>query len=237
MKSNISKINIFSTSVLKIIACLTMLIDHIGAYIFEDIIWLRIIGRLAFPLFAFSIAVGWRFTRSKKKYIMRLIILAVASSFVTFFLNSDLNILFTFILALLTIEGIEYLRKLKLFNGELSFIKYVLIVLVVVITCTMSELLSCDYGFYGILITLGFYYLYKYKFLLSLCFLLINAIYVIYKINFERNDISSLLQFGSVFSLLFICLYNYKRGANLKYAFYTFYPLHLLILLIIKLSI
>ncbi len=56
-----------TSNALKIIACVTMLLDHVGAYLFPDIFVLRVIGRVAFPVFAFFIAEGCRYTRNKAK--------------------------------------------------------------------------------------------------------------------------------------------------------------------------
>ena len=99
-----------SRSVLKWIALITMLIDHIGAIIgyatFSSwqIPWLydvlRVIGRLSFPIFAFFIAEGWHYTKNRKKYFLLLLIFAIISQPIYYFaLNTSvfaLNILFTF---------------------------------------------------------------------------------------------------------------------------------------------
>ncbi|MEG1942513.1 MAG: TraX family protein, partial [Angelakisella sp.] len=64
---------------LKIIAIAAMLIDHIGYMFFPDMIIFRLIGRIAFPIFAFFVAEGIRFTHDRKKYLTRLLLLAVIS--------------------------------------------------------------------------------------------------------------------------------------------------------------
>ena len=63
-----NKIGIFSNSTLKIFACLFMLIDHIGFHLYPRIFELRLIGRLAFPIFAFLIAEGCKYTKNKLKH-------------------------------------------------------------------------------------------------------------------------------------------------------------------------
>ena len=62
---------------LKILACMTMLIDHIGAIFFPYIAWMRIVGRISFPLYAFLLAEGVHHTRNLKKYGLRLLLILV----------------------------------------------------------------------------------------------------------------------------------------------------------------
>ena len=66
-------------NVLKIIALLTMIIDHIGAVFFPDVLILRVIGRVAFPIFAFFVAEGYYYTKSKKRYVITMLICMVIS--------------------------------------------------------------------------------------------------------------------------------------------------------------
>jgi hypothetical protein len=63
---------------LKVIAIVLMVIDHTGALFFPQVLFLRIIGRLSFPLFAFLISEGFFHTKSVKKYLLRLGVCAVA---------------------------------------------------------------------------------------------------------------------------------------------------------------
>ena len=94
---------------LKMIAITTMLIDHIGVILFPNILWLRLIGRLAFPLFAFFITEGFRKTSNLKKYLQRLFILALISQlpyWTALGMDAGLNIFFTLTLGLLAL----YLR-------------------------------------------------------------------------------------------------------------------------------
>ena len=68
-----------SGSTLKVIAILAMTVDHIGAFLFPDILWLRYIGRLTFPIMGFFVYEGWRHTRNIRRYGLRLLLFAAVS--------------------------------------------------------------------------------------------------------------------------------------------------------------
>ena len=74
----VSRLNM-DTGLLKLIAMISMLIDHVGAVVLPDVGILRWIGRLAMPIFAYCLMVGLEHTRSVKKYLLRLLIVAVIS--------------------------------------------------------------------------------------------------------------------------------------------------------------
>lgn len=102
------------TSFLKILALLLMLTDHLGASLFSSIPELRIIGRMAFPLYAWCLVVGSVKTHSPLRYAMRLLMLALISQpLYMMALNhtwTDLNILFTLLIALIAIQGMRVRR-------------------------------------------------------------------------------------------------------------------------------
>ena len=62
---------------IKILAALSMLLDHMGLILFPEVAWLRIVGRLAFPLYALCIAEGFTHTRHRGKYFLRIFVLGV----------------------------------------------------------------------------------------------------------------------------------------------------------------
>lgn len=68
-----------NTDFLKLLAAIIMLIDHIGAVLFPEIIILRIIGRISFPLFAYCLVVGFQYTSNIKKYALRLLLFSIVS--------------------------------------------------------------------------------------------------------------------------------------------------------------
>ena len=94
---------------LKIIAMVAMLLDHIGAYLFPQVRWLRIIGRLAYPIFAFMIAEGCRHTKNRVRYLLQMGGLAAVCQLVDYVARGSLYqcILVTFTLSILTICAID----------------------------------------------------------------------------------------------------------------------------------
>lgn len=192
----------------------------------------NVIGRIAFPIFAFQITEGYIHTKNLKQYFLRLGIFALISQIpFMIFLNSiginkfTLNIFFTLILGLLCITIYD-----KSKNKSLG-------ILLVLLLMILSELLKCDYGYYGIALTFLFY-LFKNKksyMNISVTFLIIVKYFIDY-IN-KPHIYQIYLAIGTILSLLFINLYNNKKGKNIKYLLYIFYPLHLIILSILKIFI
>lgn len=102
------------TGLLKIIAIACMIIDHVGARIFTNITELRIIGRIAFPLYLWCMVVGACYTRDPLKYALRLLAAGiVAQPFYMLGLNhswNQLNVMFTLLLGYIGIAGIRINR-------------------------------------------------------------------------------------------------------------------------------
>ncbi len=146
------QISHFSGSTLKIIACIFMLIDHIGVRIFPTIIDFRIIGRLAFPIFAYFIAEGCKYTKNKIKRLITIIIFAVLCE-IPYLLYSGRhygNILFTFSLSVILIYTIQYAKKMLHKKQIISaFISVAVVSSFVYIT---TRFIGVDYGFYGVLV-------------------------------------------------------------------------------------
>ena len=88
-------------NVLKIIAVVTMLIDHVGAHLFPDVVILRWIGRLAFPIFAYFITEGMKYTRSREIYVLLLSLCAIVSQvpYGLIFGFRRFNTIFTFLIS------------------------------------------------------------------------------------------------------------------------------------------
>ncbi|MBS5794599.1 MAG: hypothetical protein KIC92_07600 [Clostridiales bacterium] len=230
---------------LKIIALITMFIDHIGSVIFPNHFWLRYIGRIAFPIYAFLISEGLKKTSNIKKYLINLLMLAVTSElFYDLCFNKNIslfyktNTVYTLFIASLSIY---------LYNKHSNIIlKYLSLLL----GLSISYILKTDYDILGVLLIFIFYFLHnKYEYLIyGIIWVnikyLSNISYILQYI-FNKNIylpniyvINSLgLYLFTIVPFLIIMFYNNKKGKNLKYTFYVLYPLHLFILYIIKLFI
>ena len=152
---------------LKIIAIISMFIDHLGYAWFKRTTGMNLIGRLAFPIFAFQISEGYIHTNNLKKYFLRLFIFALISQIPfllfrsTFTTEFSLNIFFTLFFGLFTIFLYD-----KLTNNSFSlmknikidaFFKHFFAILCLLIIGILAEVAKFDYGFYGILIIFTFY--------------------------------------------------------------------------------
>lgn len=244
-----------SALALRIIACVCMLLDHIGYCLagrYPSLEPLRWIGRIAFPLYVFLIVNGFRHTSNRPRYALRLLLFAVLSQvpFALMFHHGDifgkLNVFFSLLMALLVIWATDELRKHRR-TKYLAFVPAVL-----VFTLNYFGWLSSDYGAKGILLAMVFY-LFEGKFILNF-FGMLLSIYYAYPISLAFGLLNllrgrayqipaptawQLKQLFSLLSLVFIFLYNGERGAlpknpaarkAVQLGFYLFYPVHLLVL-------
>ena len=197
-----------------------MFLDHYH-YIIGGSKILNVVGRIAFPIFAFTLSEGYVHTRSLKKYLFRLFIFAVSIQMPSILFGYDysMNIFFTLFLGLLSI----YIFNLKKIN---IIFKIILIGFVLL----FSQKFKLDYGMYGILLIMNFNIFRDYKFKILMNFLVLNVFNMIFPKVFDLVD----TQFFSLISLVFIFMYNGKKGRSMKYFFYLFYPIHFFILEVIN---
>lgn len=219
--------------VLKGIAAALMLTDHVGAILLPEVLALRCVGRLAFPIFAFFIAEGYAHTRDFGRYFRRLAILAVVSE-IPFNLENGAvfdparqNVLWTFCLALLTLRGLEALGR------ERGFGRWAGCGLVLAAGFAAGELLRTDYGGWGV-VTVALLYLCrdgKYaKLWLLLAMAAVNGLGM-GSLTMPVFGGEMPIQIFAVAALPVIWLYNGQAGPKgLRRAFYVFYPAHLLVL-------
>lgn len=223
MNTGLSKFSGLSGNQLKIIALVTMTIDHIGVQLLPQYIILRIIGRLSFPVFAFMIAEGCRYTKNRRKYLGSMAGLAFACQLVYFVAMQSLYqcVLVTFSLAIWLIYALDNALKRK---SVLSWLAAAVSFTALIFICeVMPELLTntdfaVDYGIWGVLLPV-FVYMGSTK---STC-LIMAALGLV----FLSADLQG-IQWYSLAALVLLALYSGKRGKmKLKHLFYIYYPLHL----------
>lgn len=204
---------------LKCIAVCSMLVDHIGAILYPSQVWMRYVGRMAFPIFGFLIVEGYLHTRDLKKYMGRLFLFALVSEipydlarFNTPVYWNNQNIFFTLLLALLCISILQRLQEHPLWAG-------VLLVLIAILT---SAVIKPDYEIGGIVTILCFYVFRTRKVWQFASVAAVNLCYF------------GGIQSAAVCALIPVGLYNGKKGPSAKYFFYVFYPVHLLLLYLIR---
>ena len=229
---------------LKLLAIIFMLCDHIWATLITGNQWLTDIGRMAFPIFAFQIAEGFFHTKNFKKYLGRMFLFALISevpfnlmySGRTFFPFHQ-NVMFTFCLALLFIRFMEWGKKKNI------FVWFVTIAISCICDYMLGMISMVDYFGYGILTVFLFYIFHDFKFawLGQLIGMIIINGYMMagltYPINIFGFSFDFPQQAFAVFALIPIWLYNGKQGPHSKpiqYSYYAFYPVHMIIIHIIR---
>lgn len=226
----VDKLKCLSGATLKHIALITMLIDHTNKavlfqYLLMDnppaiVVWLSeafdILGRIAFPIFAFLLVEGFYHTRSKSKYLRNLLVFAVISEIpFNMYTSAELfaawhqNIFFTLAIGLCVIWGIDALKERKA-KWQLPAIG------IVILGCLAATLGEVDYSYQGVLVITLFYL-------------------------FRDNMLKSLIAFipllrtpWAILGFATTNLYNGERGKQFKWLNYWFYPAHLLILGLIR---
>ncbi len=218
-----------SNNALKIIAMVSMLIDHVGMEFFPQYKILRIIGRLAFPIFAYMIAEGCFYTRNRKKYLFLIAGLGIGCQVIyTIFCHSlHLNILLTFSLSVITIFAIDNFIEKKNKKSLLCMTGVMLSVICISLIFPIifkENGFDIDYGFLGVLLPVTVYYS------RGKTAKIILAASVLVGMSFLSGEV----QFFSLSAIPLLILYNNKRGKlNLKYVFYIFYPAHLALIYLI----
>jgi len=223
-------------SVLKIIAIVTMLIDHTGAtvirrlcnakagYFYDPEVhkmmtqlyyYSRRIGRLAFPIFCFLLVEGFYHTRSVRKYAERLALFALISEFPFDYalhpgqrFMAKQNVYWTLLIGLLVMWIVQ-----SLFDGRI-----ILQLAVMTSGLTLARLMQTDYSYRGVFLIEMLFIFHFMRNWQCAC----GAAYMEYE------------KMPTPLAFIPIWLYNGNRGRQLKYFFYLFYPVHLLILGIIN---
>ena len=204
------KLNSFQ---LKCIAIITMLIDHMGAILFPGQMVFRYIGRISFPIFCFLLTEGFYHTRNVEKYIARLGVFALISEIPydlafrnTYLEFSRQNVFFTLFIGVIMMYTIVRTNNIT--------IKAVYLL----ISMWAAQTVASDYGMKGILL-IAVYHFFRENLPAKA---ILGASW-----NFIWN--ASIQGYGALATVP-ILLYNGEKGRSMKYIFYVFYPVHLLIL-------
>lgn len=214
---------------LKIIALIAMTMDHIGVVIFPQCNWMRMIGRIAFPIFAYMIAEGCTYTKNRKKYLLTMLSLGVGCQIVYYVVLHSLyqGILMTFSISIGMIYILEYAEKKRTAGAVLG--AFLAIAATVLIGVELPHYLKSydfgiDYGIIGIYIPVVLFFAKSTKkkvLVLTLGLVLLAMQY-------------GGVQWWSLLAVPIICCYNQKRGRHsFKYLFYIYYPVHLVVIYLI----
>ena len=205
-----------NTFTLKMIAIISMLIDHIGYAFFPELKILRIIGRLAFPIFAYVLTEGFVYTRDVKKYMLRLGVFALISEIpfdlmrrAVLFETSTQNIFFTLFLGVVMMYLISKTNIVIIQYGIVAFL---------ILVC---RFLHTDYSSTGLLIIIIFY-IFRERKIEKL--LIVGLVFI---------AIAGGIQIFAILALPLIALHSGEQGPKMKLFFYLFYPAHLFILYLI----
>lgn len=226
-----------SSLVIKIIALITMFIDHVGYLLFPEQILFRLIGRIAMPLFAFQFAVGLKHTSDYKKKMIKTFIFAILVQIpYTLFAimagdTPNLNIIFTFLLASFVIFTINSIPIRDEETKKLNKSNLLSVIFISLLICIFPLVIfNTDYDIYGILLTVGFYYFMDKK---RIIILLYPFLAITYACLFPSTT-TFLGMFATIVDVPIIYAFNGKKGYKNGNFFYIAYFVHFLVLCLIK---
>lgn len=268
------------SDLLKLIAIITMLIDHTGLLLFPELRLMRTIGRIAFPIFAWLLVQGFIHTSDLKKYGLRFLIFALVAEIPYAFLNNDMhynpahyNVMYLLLLGLILLSVVEKAGRLfkdkKIFLGSLMSLLALVIVAFPDLVQYYDQDFALSYGTYGLAMMLIFYWTRKQPVLMVIAYVLLSysepyRTGVYYRALFISPEMSYMEAFRS-FKLIWDQISEFKDGFRTlegyffqarsmmglalilifnrihvpvripKYIGYTFYPVHITILILIRL--
>ena len=223
----LKKFQVFNGAQLKYIAFLSMLIDHTNNALIIPMLngerlllhvsnLFSVLGRIAFPVFIFFIVEGFFKTSSRKRYLITLLAFGMISEVPfdmftskTFFSPYWNNMMFTLALCLITIWMIDSLKE-KISN---KIVWHIVSIVVVAICSAVAMALSLDYDYHAIIVAYLFYIFYDRP--------VLGAV---------LGYLSIIKELYSFFGFGIVLTYNRERGRQYKWFNYLFYPLHILIL-------
>ena len=233
------KVAFLSGNMLKIIAALAMVVDHVGVIFFPKLVIFRMIGRLSFPIFAFMISEGCKHTKSRLRYFLTIALSAAVFQIVYFFALGKLEmcIFVTFSISILLIYALDFLKE-SLFDPNSDLVRKLLAAVLFVggvsAAFVIDFFVDLDYDFAGCMVPVFASLFHSTKSSPEILARLDNKYTKVIAISagllflaFANREI----QFLSLLTIPLFLLYSGKRGRlKLKYFFYVFYPAHLVIL-------
>jgi hypothetical protein len=200
------------------LAMLTMLIDHIGLVFFPDDPGWRIVGRLAFPIYAYALYMGYVHTRNMRSYMLRLLGIALISQ-VPYMLAFDVyrpNVVWTLLTSLLALAAASRLKHWAAVAG------------LYILTAMVMELSLMDYGAYGLLLVL--IYRYTSSYIMIAAHFALNVVYdMVHHANIQHFSLLS--------TILIVCFASGKSGFHSRvprWLWRSFYPVHLAVIAAVR---
>lgn len=242
------KIQIFSNTTLKLIACFSMFCCHFGLFIYPSNLVLSILGRPAFPIFAFMIAEGSKYTKNRLRYFLFIFIEGIVMQLVYYFYLHDksFNVFLIFCFSILLIYLFDLIEKI--FKDKKYLLFTIMLIFYLALISTLFVLTSkgnilfsyvySNYGFFGIITPVVIYIIRKKTNLNLHLDLLALAILIVVKclvtpVYLKGSSINN--TWFMYLSLPLLLMYNGQRGKlKLKYFFYIFYPAHFVVIYLLK---
>jgi len=250
-----------SSNIIKWIALLLMVIDHIGEFLPGSNIYFRYVGRLSFPLFLFGVIWSLYYTHDRGKYLLRLYVAGVIMAVLDLCFNNVVdqpyryitnNIFITFLLTGIIIHVIEKLIYLREEGIKLA-IAFIILQVISTLGCILAESWVSLYGiknFVGailpniiwnegsiffIILGIVMYFTKENKIVMSVCYCTFSLFFLAKCLpNLTYEDVwFRNYQWMMIFALPIMLCYNQKKGSSTKYFFYVFYPIHIIILYIV----
>lgn len=233
-----------SGNALKLIAVVSMFIDHAGVVLFPHVIVLRVIGRLAFPIFAFMLAEGCEKTRNKPRHFLSVFVLGCGCQLVYYLYDGDtyMNILITLSLSILLLYALQY-AKAALFGGcgwGKKLLATSVFLLVVAAIWVLNRYVRIDYGFWGCMLPVMASLLRPTSTGAPAALVTLDT-RVVQVATFTAGlvilaAVTGGVQVYSLCAVPLLLLYSGQRGKwRMKWFFYIFYPTHLAALELISL--
>ena len=236
-----------NSRLIKIIAVVAMTVDHVGVLLFPEIDALRIIGRIAMPLFCLLIAFGVTKTRNPLKYFLRLFVFAVAVQIgFTIFntitsgnsgYNETWNVFFTLAFGVAAAWLLGTCIKIATDKSEMPLGRFVQMAASFMGAAALvlaAQLLPFDYGSAGVLLVVLFYLALRHSVLAMK--ITAAAALAVFNLVLCFAYVPWPVQWWSFLALPFVWLFTDKKlkiSPIEKYAFYIYYPLHFAVIYLV----